>query len=158
MFQAMKLFTYLAAVSDPTEGPPDAADAFRAATVGGARTAGLQNEIGAIRVGMRADLVVLDTTDPTYVPLNSAARQIVYGEGGRAVETVIIDGRIVMRDRVIQTIDEKALSAQVKEIMPGFRSDADVVAARTARLRPYILEADRRIWREDVGLNRYVSG
>ncbi len=77
IFQAMKLFTYLAAVSDPAEGPPDAIDALRAAATAGARMADLASEIGAIRPGMPADLVVLDTDDPTYVPFNSAARQIV---------------------------------------------------------------------------------
>ncbi|MGH7486569.1 MAG: amidohydrolase family protein, partial [bacterium] len=157
IFQAMKLFTYLPAVSDPAEGPPDAIDALRAATAGGARTAGLASEIGAIRRGMRADLVVLDTNDPTYVPFNSAARQIVYGEGGRSVETVIIDGRVVMRDRVIQTVDEAALRAELEQIMPNFRADAETVMARAARLRPYVLEADRRIWAQDIGIDRYVS-
>ena len=93
IFQAMKLFTYLAAISDPREGPPFAVDAVRAATTGGAKALGLEDEIGSIRPGMCADLVLIDTNDPVYVPFNSAARQLVYGEGGRAVETVIIDGR-----------------------------------------------------------------
>ncbi len=157
IFQAMKLFVYLAAVSDPSEGPPDAIDALRAATTSGARTAGLSHAVGAIRPGMRADLVVLDANDPTYVPFNSAVRQIVYGEGGRAVETVIIDGQVVMKDRVIQTVDEAALRAEVARVVPGFRTDAEEVMARTARLRPYISEVDRRIWSQDIGIDRYVS-
>jgi 5-methylthioadenosine/S-adenosylhomocysteine deaminase len=153
----MKLFTLLAAVSDPREGPPDAIDAIRAATVGGARTAGIAEEIGAIRVGMRADLVVLDAADPVYVPLNSAARQLVYGEGGRGVETVIIDGRIVMRNRKILTLDEVALRAELDDTMVRFRHDAEVVMARTGKLRRYITDADDLIWRQDVGLSRYVG-
>ena len=157
IFQAMKLFTYLAAVSNPEEGPPDAIDALRAATMGGARTAGLGDEIGIIAPGRRADLVVLDTNDPTYIPFNSAARQIVYGEAGRAVETVIIEGRVVMRDRVIKTVDESALRAELARIVPGFRADAQKVMARTEKLRPYILEADRRIWTQDIGIDRFVS-
>lgn len=157
IFQAMKLYTFLAAVSDPTEGPPDAADALRAATMAGARAAGLHDQIGALHVGMRADITVIDTDDPVYQPFNSAARQIVYGEGGRAVTTVIVEGRVVMRDRVIQTVDEAALRAELARIVPGFRADADKVFARTARLRPYILEADKRIWGEDVGIDRYLS-
>lgn len=157
IFQAMKLFTYLAAVSDPEEGPPNAVDALHAATVGGARTAGLDRKIGAIRMGMRADLVVLDLNDPVYVPFNSAARQIVYGESGRAVETVIIDGRVVMRDRVIRTLDESALRDELNQIVPAFRKDAEAVMQRTARLRPYVLEADRRIWKHGIGMNRYVG-
>ena len=156
IFQAMRLFTYLAAVSDPAEGPPDAVDAIRVATVGGARTAGLDNEIGAIRRGMHADLVVMDTTDPVYVPFNSAARQLLYGEGGRSVETVIVDGKIVMQDRVLRGVDEARLRAQIDEIMPGFRTAADAVRARADKLRPYITKADRRIWGPDVGMHRYI--
>jgi len=157
IFQAMKMFTLLAAISDPEEGQPDAIDAIRAATTAGARTAGLQDQIGAIRPGMRADLVIIDAQDPIYVPFNSAARQIVYGEGGRAVETVIIDGRVVMRDRKMVSVDEAALRRELDAVLPTFRRDADVVMARTAKLRPYILEANRRIWTQDLGIDRYLS-
>jgi 5-methylthioadenosine/S-adenosylhomocysteine deaminase len=156
IFQAMKLYTFLAAVSGPAEGPPDAIDALRAATIAGARTAGLQNQIGSLRPGMRADLVVIDTNDPVYLPFNSAARQIVYGEGGRAVTMVIVDGRVVMHDRVVQTVDEAELRDELARIVPSFRADAEKVFARTARLRPSILEADRRIWLEDIGIDRFV--
>ena len=142
IFQAMKLFTYLAAVSNPEEGPPNAIDALYAATIGGAHTGGLAQEMGAIRPGMLADIVVLDANDPTYVPFNSAARQIVYGESGRGVETVIVAGRVVMRDRVVQTVNETALRAELGQVVPQFRKDTEVVSARTARLRPYILESD----------------
>ena len=157
IFQAMKLFTYLAAVSNPEEGPPNAIDALYAATIGGAHTGGLAQEMGAIRPGMLADIVVLDANDPTYVPFNSAARQIVYGESGRGVETVIIAGRVVMRDQVIQTVNEAALRAELGQVVPQFRKDAEAVSARTARLRPYILENDRRIWSQNIGMDRYVS-
>ncbi len=51
MFQTMKLFAGLAAVTQPEPGPPTAADAIRAATVGGARTAGLGGRVGALRPG-----------------------------------------------------------------------------------------------------------
>jgi 5-methylthioadenosine/S-adenosylhomocysteine deaminase len=157
IFQAMKLFTYLAAVSDPREGPPYAIDAVRAATTGGAKAIGLEGQIGAIQPGMRADLVLIDTNDPIYVPFNSAVRQLVYGEGGRGVETVIIDGRIVMKNRRILTLDESALQAEIKSVIAAFRKDYQAVAERTERLYPYIQEADRRIWEQPLGLSRYVG-
>jgi hypothetical protein len=106
---------------------------------------------------MCADLVILDTADPVYVPFNSATRQIVYGEGGRAVETVIVDGQVVMRDRKLLTVDEAALRAELEAVVPGFHRDAAAVMARTAKLRPYIMEADRRIWSHDLGFSRYVG-
>jgi len=157
MFQAMKAMCLLAAVSDPEAGPPDAFDAIRAATEGGARRTGLADEIGHIAVGKKADLAILDLADPAFVPLNSVPRQLVYGESGRGVETVIVDGAVVMEDRVIKTVDEAALRAEVDAAMAGFRADAAAVIARNEKLAPYIRAADRRIWSHDLGFRRYVG-
>jgi 5-methylthioadenosine/S-adenosylhomocysteine deaminase len=157
MFQSMKMFATLAAVCDPEPGPPTAADAIWSATIGGARTAGMQDRIGALKPGMAADLSIIDLTDPSFVPLNSVARQIVFTEGGRGVETVIIDGHVVVRGRKITTIDERALREEVAELMKGLRKDIDAVVARNARMMPYLMEAHRRTWAVDIGLNRYIG-
>lgn len=158
MFQSMKMFASLAAVCTPEPGPPTARDAIWSATVGGARTAGLEGQIGALRPGMLADLSIIDLTDPSFVPLNSAARQLVFTESGRSVETVIVDGRVVVRNRKITTIDERALREEVAELMKALRKDIEGVVARNQRMMPYLMEAHRRTWAADIGLNRYVGG
>lgn len=68
----------------------------------------MEHKIGELEVGMAADITLKDQNDSSYVPLNSAQRQIVYTEvgGGRGVRTVIIDGKIVIRDGKLQTMDE----------------------------------------------------
>ena len=157
MFQTMKLFAGLAAVSHPEPGPPTAADAIRSATIGGARTAGLEGRIGALRPGMAADLFIVDLTDPSFVPLNSVARQIVFTEGGRGVETVIVDGRVIIADRKITTIDERALREEVADLMKVLRKDIEAVSRRNDAMLPYLLEAQRRTWEVDIGVNRYVG-
>jgi len=73
----------------------------------------MDGEIGAIRPGMKADLVVIDFGDVSYQPLNSAERQLVFSETGRGVETTIVDGRVILRERHITTIDEAALSDEL---------------------------------------------
>jgi 5-methylthioadenosine/S-adenosylhomocysteine deaminase len=158
MFQSMKLFAGLAAVSQPELGPPTAADAIWSATVGGARTAGLEGQIGTLRPGMAADLSIIDLTDPSFVPLNSVARQIVFTEAGRGVETVIVDGRVVIADRKVMTIDERALREEVADLMKVLRRDVEAVAKRTDAMLPYLMEAQRKTWQVDIGLNRYVGG
>jgi 5-methylthioadenosine/S-adenosylhomocysteine deaminase len=158
MFQSMKLFASLAAITDPQPGPPTAADAIRAATLAGAKTAGLTGKVGALKPNMAADLSIIDLTDPSFVPFNSAARQVVFTESGRGVETVIVDGRIVVRDRRVTTLDERALREEVTELMTVLRKDIDAVVKRNAAMMPYLLEAHRRTWAADIGLNRYVSG
>jgi 5-methylthioadenosine/S-adenosylhomocysteine deaminase len=157
MFQSMKLFTALAAVTQPEPGPPTAADAIWSATVGGARTAGLEGRIGALRPGMAADLSIIDLTDPSFVPLNSVARQVVFTEGGRGVETVIVDGRVIVADRKITTIDERALREEVAGLMQVLRKDLDAIAKRTDAMLPYLMEAQRRTWEVDIGVNRYIG-
>ena len=158
MFQSMKMFASLAAVCTPEPGPPTAGNAIWSATIGGARTAGLEGRIGSVKPGMAADLSIIDLTDPSFVPLNSVARQLVFTESGRGVETVIVDGRVVVRDRKITTIDERALREEVADIMKVLRKDIDAVVARNQRMMPYLMEAHRRTWAADIGLNRYVGG
>lgn len=157
-FQAMKLFALLAHVSNPHPGPSQADQALHAATRGGAHAVHMDDEIGQIEAGFRADLVLLDLQDPSFVPLNSAVRQMVYSESSRAVKTVLVDGRIVIKDGVLQTVDPAQLLKRVAEVMPRFRRDYAEIGARTEKLAPYVLEAHHRIWAEDVGGNRLFTG
>src|SRR5262249_59958702 len=76
MFMAMKLFALLAAASDPLPGPPQAAAALRAATESGAESARLGHAIGRIAPGYKADLTLIDMSDRTWSPINSAVRQL----------------------------------------------------------------------------------
>jgi guanine deaminase len=159
MFQAMKAFALLAGVSDPTPRPDwqAAREALRHATEGGARAVGMADRIGVLRAGMKADLAIVDLDDPVFVPLNSATRQLVYGEAGRGVETVIIDGRIVLRDRRSTCVDESALYEEVRTFMPRLREQFAAVRERNARLLPYLLKAHARAWQQDVGVHRFVG-
>src|SRR5580704_8242941 len=156
VFQAMKMFCLLAAVSEPEPGPGLAHEVLRHATLGNARTAGLDGQLGAIRPGYKADLILIDLNDVAYLPYNSAARQLVYTEAGRGVETVIVNGRIVMQDRKIKTIDEDALRREVAGLMRHFIADYEAIVASRKRALPYMLEAHRKVWQADVGMNRFI--
>ena len=68
----------------------NAAYSLRAATLHGAKAVHLDGQVGRLKAGMAADLMILDLNEPAFVPLNSAVRQIVYAEAGRAVETVLV--------------------------------------------------------------------
>jgi 5-methylthioadenosine/S-adenosylhomocysteine deaminase len=157
MFQAMKMFCLLAAVTDPNPTGMRAADAIKAATLGGAHAMDLEGEIGAIQAGMKADLVVIDLDDIAYQPLNSVARQLVFSETGRGVETTIVDGKIVMIERRITTIDEVALRKELASVMPTFRHDFAKIAEANRLAIPYLLEANDRLKAHDVGINRFVG-
>ena len=85
------------------------------------------------RAGMKADLVVIDLDDVAWQPLNSVARQLVFSEAGRGVETTIVDGEIVMFERQIATTDEAALRDELASLMPTFRRDFANVAEANRR-------------------------
>ena len=157
MFQAMKMFCLLAAVTDPNPTGVRAADAIKAATLGGAQAMNLEGEIGAVRAGMKADLVIIDLNDVAWQPLNSVARQLVFSEAGRGVETTIVDGEIVMFERRITTIDEAALRDELASLMPTFRRDFANVAKANWQAIPYLLAANERLKSHDLGINRFVA-
>jgi 5-methylthioadenosine/S-adenosylhomocysteine deaminase len=157
IFIAMRLLCLLPAVTNPEPGPINAAYALRAATLAGARAVGLSNAIGAIKPGMTADLMILDLKEPAFVPFNSAARQIVFSESGRAVETVLVGGRPVVRGGKLVTVDEAALAAAVEKVAPAFRRDAQALAARNADLAAPLLSASRKAWKVPLGFERYIG-
>jgi cytosine/adenosine deaminase-related metal-dependent hydrolase len=156
VFQAMKMFCLLAAVSEPEPGPPLAHEVLRHATLGNARTAGLAGKLGAIRPGFKADLILIDLNDVAYLPYNSAARQLVYTEAGRAVESVIVDGRVVIDRRQVKTIDEDALRREVASLIRHFIADYDAVVESRTRALPFLRDANRKVWAEDIGFSRYI--
>jgi cytosine/adenosine deaminase-related metal-dependent hydrolase len=157
VFQAMKMFCLLTAVSEPEPGPHLAHEVLRLATIGNARTAGLEGRLGAIRPGYKADMILIDLNDVAYLPYNSAARQLVYTEAGRGVESVIVDGRVVMKERKLTTLDEDALRREVADLMRHFIADYDAVVESRKRALPYMLDAHRRVWQPEIGLNRFIG-
>ena len=157
MFQSMKTFCQITAISEPEFGPQLTHDAVRFATLGSARSACLDDTIGAIKPGYKADMMLLDLNDTAYLPFNSACRQLVYTETGRAIDNVIIDGKVVMKNRKVTTIDEDALRAEVSDYMKGFIADHEDIVQSRANAVPYMVDAHRRVWDTDVGMNRFME-
>jgi 5-methylthioadenosine/S-adenosylhomocysteine deaminase len=84
------------------------------ATIGGARAVGLEAEIGSIEVGKKADIVVLDYNNAFMTPIHHPVSAMVYSALGHEVTTVMIDGRFVMRDGIVGTVDESAVRRQAQ--------------------------------------------
>ncbi len=120
-------------------------EVFDMATLGGARS-GLQgDELGAIEVGRKADVIILDGAHWGLVPLIDPVRQLAFATGSGAVRTSVINGRVVMRDRRIATIDEAALREEIRAAAERFwRDGVPPMRAGAARLEPYMLELVRR--------------
>jgi cytosine/adenosine deaminase-related metal-dependent hydrolase len=155
-FQAMKLFC-LAGTLQPAFAPPTAADALQAATIGGARTAGLASELGVIEPGRLADFVALDLDDPAYRPLNDLGRQVVFSETGRGVRHVWVAGRQVVKDGRCTEVDEIRLAETVRERMPRVRDSARPLVEQMNALRPGIRRIMARAEAIDTEADRYLG-
>jgi 5-methylthioadenosine/S-adenosylhomocysteine deaminase len=86
-----------------------AEEAFALATIGGATALHMEREIGSIEKGKRADLVLVDRDALNQIPLYNVYSDLVYANKASDVQTVIINGKIVMRDRRLLTLDEAAI-------------------------------------------------
>jgi 5-methylthioadenosine/S-adenosylhomocysteine deaminase len=99
---------------DPTVLP--AREVFAMATKGGARALGMEDEIGSIEIGKRADLALIDMRQPELTPLYDVYSQLVYATKGAQVDTVIVNGRIVLEDRQMRTLDAAEVLKQARRI------------------------------------------
>src|SRR5712671_2448515 len=85
------------------------------ATIEGARALHMEKEIGSLEVGKKADIILIDLDAPNAVPMYDVYAQLAYALKGSDVETVIIGGRVVMRDKKLLTLDEPAVIAKARE-------------------------------------------
>ncbi len=113
------------ATGDPSVLPAETV--FRMATMGGARVLDLHDRIGSLESGKRADIVLVDTRRAGLTPLYRVYSHLVYAVRGSDVTTVIVNGRIVVRDRQVLTVDEDAVMANAREFATRVR---DVVENR----------------------------
>ncbi|MEO6885387.1 MAG: amidohydrolase family protein [Jatrophihabitantaceae bacterium] len=109
-----------------TDDPFRADEAFAVATIGGAEAVGLGELIGSIEVGKAADLVVMDARDVSWIPRGDLALQLVWGAVSHTVRDVLVDGKVVMRDRVVTTVDLEALRERVESRSAALLARADI--------------------------------
>ncbi len=94
----------------------NAESVLKMATVNGAKALGLSHEVGKIEVGMKADLILINMDELHLLPLHNHISAIAYSVQASDVNTVIIDGNIVMENRELLTIDEEKIKFYVKKI------------------------------------------
>ncbi len=116
MFEEMLTAALLAkhATGEPTAAP--AAAVLEMATLGGARAVGMEDALGSLEPGKRADLVVVSLAAPRLHPLYDPISHLVYAAKGGDVSDVVIEGRVVMRDRKVLTLDEAGVVAEADRI------------------------------------------
>ena len=116
MFQEMDTAAKLgkAALLDPTVMP--ARTVLRMATCDGAKVLGLDTLVGTLEAGKKADICIIDMDKPHLTPMYDEYSHLVYTVGGADVETVLINGKLVMKNRRLLTIDEEEAMRRVRSI------------------------------------------
>ena len=117
MFRELGLLTLIHKGVNKTPQCISAREGFRIATINGAKALGLEEETGSIEAGKKADLAILNLNTPSLTPRNNLIAGLSYSANGSEVETVIIDGKIVMEDRKVLTMDEELVYKKINEII-----------------------------------------
>ncbi len=101
----------------------DAAEVLKMATVNGAKAIGHEGELGTIREGAIADLILINLNEPQFIPANNIISGMVYSSTGAEVDTVLVDGRVLMENRRMTTIDENRVYDEIRKIMKRLNTE-----------------------------------
>ncbi|KAA3611320.1 MAG: 5'-deoxyadenosine deaminase [Calditrichaeota bacterium] len=113
VFMEMRL---AALIQKPTNGPQamPAQDVFKLATINGAETLGLKDQIGSIEIGKKADLTFIKLNQVHSIPFDNIYSKLVYSTQANDVEHVMIDGQWIVRDKKVKTIDENHIFTNIE--------------------------------------------
>ncbi|AMY10026.1 5-methylthioadenosine/S-adenosylhomocysteine deaminase [Luteitalea pratensis] len=122
MFEAMRQAAFLQKVTrgDPTTAP--ATLVLEMATRRGAEAIGMGDRLGQLTPGRRADVIVVDTRAPHLQPMFDPIAQLVYAAKGSDVRTTIVNGRVLMHDRVVKTLQAPAVLGDAQKMAERVRA------------------------------------
>jgi 5-methylthioadenosine/S-adenosylhomocysteine deaminase len=121
MFEAMRTAAFLHKVQsgDPLAIP--AATALQMATINGAKALGLDSKIGSLEPGKKADVIVVSMNSARQTPLYDPISHLVYATRGDDVRSVVVNGKVLMRNRRLTTLNEAAVLAEARRLAEQVR-------------------------------------
>ena len=114
MFEAMRVASLLHKLQSGDPRAVSAETALEMGTIGGARALGMASQIGSLTPGKRADLILVDMTSARQTPVYNPISHLVYTTRGDDVRTTIVQGRVLMRDRTVLSLDEGAVLREAR--------------------------------------------
>ena len=118
MIRDMRLVSYLANLREEEPTVVPAETVLEMATINGAKAMGIEDQAGSIEVGKRADFIVIDMDKPHLTPAPDPVSTIVYAAHGSDVDTVVIDGQLIMEKRKVLTLDEESVLDEARRRFP----------------------------------------
>jgi 5-methylthioadenosine/S-adenosylhomocysteine deaminase len=122
MFEAIRQAAFVAKLQtmDPRSVP--ARTALEMATIDGARALGMEREVGSLEAGKRADVITVSMTAARQTPMYDPLSHLVYTTRGDDVRTTIVNGRVLMRDRKVVTLNEAAVLSEARTLAEKVRA------------------------------------
>lgn len=158
MFSVMQCAGLMHKISSPDNAYwLDAHEVLHAATLGGAYSVLQEDEIGSLEPGKRADMSILNLRTANFTPLNDVRNHLIYCENGSSVETVIVNGEIMVQDGQLTRVNEEDLMDELRDMMPVIKADQERLEALNKPFIPPLAEVWRRCAEVDVGINRWGS-
>lgn len=117
IFGEMRLAALLHKVSNLNPTLVSAREVVKMTTIDGAKALGLENEIGSLEIGKRADMITINLDQPHLTPMYDPYSHLVYAVRGSDVNDVIISGKILMRNREVKTIEEAEVLEEAKTLL-----------------------------------------
>jgi 5-methylthioadenosine/S-adenosylhomocysteine deaminase len=115
MFEAMRVASLLHKLQSGDPRVVGALTALEMATIGGARALGMSSQIGSLEPGKRADVIVVGMTAARQTPMYDPVSHLVYTTRGDDVQTTIVNGLVLMRDRRVLTLTEAAVLKEARD-------------------------------------------
>ena len=100
---------------------------------------------------------MLDAETASFTPLNDVRNHLVYCENGSSIEKVFVNGEMVVENGRLTRVDEKALLAELRTLMPEFLEYTKGVEAANGELEPAFTKVVQRCYGMDVGMTRWAS-
>jgi cytosine/adenosine deaminase-related metal-dependent hydrolase len=127
MIEAMKLCALLHKTHTLNASVITAEEVFEMATIEGARALRMDNIVGSIEIGKRADLTVIDLVKPHLTPCPRPLSNLVYSANGSDIVATIVDGKIVMENRIVKTLKEEEILEETEKIIWRLIRESDTM-------------------------------
>jgi cytosine/adenosine deaminase-related metal-dependent hydrolase len=136
---------------------PKAADVLKWATLGGAKSTLMHQEIGAVAEGMKADLVLYDLNTISFTPRYQLPIHLVYSEQGESIRKVMINGKLIVNDGKLLTMDERAILAELRDYMPEYLEYRELCHQQSNLIRPYMDRVFQTAIAKPLSVHRFSS-
>jgi 5-methylthioadenosine/S-adenosylhomocysteine deaminase len=135
MFEAMRQAAFLHKLSDRDPTAASAQTVLEMATIGGAAALGMADRLGSLEAGKLADLIVVSMRSARQTPMYNPVSHLVYATRGDDVQTTIVNGRIVMRDRRVLTLNPAVVLADARRLATKVRAAVEAAPPQSSVAR-----------------------